>query len=375
MTLRVWPVSTLVVVTMTPGRTAPEESMTVPVRAPVLAVWAMRDGTNVMNSAMRRKFLTIPPPYLGNFEIGRILHLKSEISKYRIGLSHFAHSNLRFRISDLRCRIRPISKSLLRHAGFRPVLFEARVNSLDKHVRSPRPADGAIAGIEICRQPCAFDLLDRGPLVDHGLHPVANDCDHVAIFADLVLVTNSAVAGNDQRPALFLVFIHGLIQNGVQCLDKSLNGASIFDVDDRILSRGEQVARHDHIGPAEVHEAVAVGDGIGRPKHFHGFVVVILPPAALKERLARPTARWRRRQLAGRRAHAVQHIVMSNDRRPNAGIAERLPSGREERTDQAGIGAGFVNGGIPAGVLLTEIRVDDVLNRLISDKLPDGRND
>ncbi len=42
----------------------------------------------------------------GNFEIGRILHLKSEIRNLKLD----RQSNLIFRISDLRCRIRPISK-------------------------------------------------------------------------------------------------------------------------------------------------------------------------------------------------------------------------------------------------------------------------
>ncbi|PYS29226.1 MAG: hypothetical protein DMG11_09750 [Acidobacteria bacterium] len=42
----------------------------------------------------------------GNFEIGRILHLKSEIRNIRLDFE----SNWKFRISDLRCRIRPISK-------------------------------------------------------------------------------------------------------------------------------------------------------------------------------------------------------------------------------------------------------------------------
>src|SRR5436309_14230813 len=54
----------------------------------------------------------------GNCEIGRILHLKSEISKFRIGPRTWA-SNLRSRISDLRCRIRPISK--FRRIGVRLV--------------------------------------------------------------------------------------------------------------------------------------------------------------------------------------------------------------------------------------------------------------
>src|SRR5881296_2337828 len=43
-----------------------------------------------------------------DFEIGRILHFKSGISKFRIGPEP-SPSNLRFRITDLKCRIRPIS--------------------------------------------------------------------------------------------------------------------------------------------------------------------------------------------------------------------------------------------------------------------------
>jgi epoxyqueuosine reductase len=54
----------------------------------------------------------------GNFEIGRILHLKSEIRNFQIErAAKIRQSNLRFRISDLRCRIRPISKCLLQHTS------------------------------------------------------------------------------------------------------------------------------------------------------------------------------------------------------------------------------------------------------------------
>src|SRR5207247_9459393 len=103
-----WPVSTLVVVTMTPGRTAPEESMTVPVRAPVPAVWAMRDGTEIMNRTKQRLnnvLLTIPPPY---FDLGEAF--PSSQSSQRRGISP-RHSHL----------------LLLRCPGFWPALFEARV--------------------------------------------------------------------------------------------------------------------------------------------------------------------------------------------------------------------------------------------------------
>src|SRR5262245_59832774 len=52
-------------------------------------------------------------PQLGSkrkFEIGRILHLKIEIRNFKLDCAPIKQSNLRFRISDLRCRIRPISK-------------------------------------------------------------------------------------------------------------------------------------------------------------------------------------------------------------------------------------------------------------------------
>src|SRR5688572_18330955 len=47
-----------------------------------------------------------------DLEIGRILHLKSEPRNLKLDCAYRAlKSNLRFRVSDLRCRIRPISRS------------------------------------------------------------------------------------------------------------------------------------------------------------------------------------------------------------------------------------------------------------------------
>jgi hypothetical protein len=43
-------------------------------------------------------------------KIGQILHLKSEIGRYQIGLRIADSPIYDFEISDLRCRIRPISK-------------------------------------------------------------------------------------------------------------------------------------------------------------------------------------------------------------------------------------------------------------------------
>src|SRR6185295_15330864 len=65
------------------------------------------EGNNMLDSSS--------PEGSGNFEIGRILHLKSEIRNFQLNQSPGqAESNVIFRISDLRCRIRPISKCLLR---------------------------------------------------------------------------------------------------------------------------------------------------------------------------------------------------------------------------------------------------------------------
>src|SRR5437867_3978021 len=69
------------------------------------AVAAATDTINVT-----KKILFMGSSRAGNFEIGQILHLRSEISKFLIG-PRSRPSNLRFRISGLRCRIRPISKS------------------------------------------------------------------------------------------------------------------------------------------------------------------------------------------------------------------------------------------------------------------------
>src|SRR5881628_2182058 len=44
---------------------------------------------------LRKRMISASPK--GNFEIGRFLHLKSEIGRYRIGLSPLRQSNLRFR--------------------------------------------------------------------------------------------------------------------------------------------------------------------------------------------------------------------------------------------------------------------------------------
>ena len=61
MVVRVWPVSTLVAVTVAFGITAPEGSLTVPVKAPVPGVWAISDGTlsKEVKKSRRKTFLNL----------------------------------------------------------------------------------------------------------------------------------------------------------------------------------------------------------------------------------------------------------------------------------------------------------------------------
>src|SRR5262245_4142017 len=76
----------------------------------------MKSGSRVFPMAARPRHWTISRLLLRNkayleSEIGRILHLKSEIRNRRLDWRPHAacRSILEFRISDLRCRIRPIS--------------------------------------------------------------------------------------------------------------------------------------------------------------------------------------------------------------------------------------------------------------------------
>src|SRR3989442_1240651 len=97
-----------------------------------------------------------------NFEIGRILHLKSEIRNLELDWQ----SNLIFRISDLRCRIRPISRSLLLTA------FPGGVRTCDVAMNEGSPqamlvaaTTGFSAGIKAGYR-LALHVDDLGPPVD-----------------------------------------------------------------------------------------------------------------------------------------------------------------------------------------------------------------
>ena len=94
---------------------------------------------------------------------------------------------------------------------------------------------------------------------------------------------------DDQRAALFFVLVDCSVEYVVQSIDFALKAATVLNVDDWILRRGENIACDDHVGAPEMHKTVTVGYCGGFPERLDAFIVVILSPAALQERVGRPS--------------------------------------------------------------------------------------
>src|SRR6202012_5689746 len=107
------------------------------------------------------------------------------------------------------------------------------------------------------------------------------------ILGDFPFVAQTTMSGDDQRAALFIVLINSSVQNVVERLNLSLNAATTLEIDFRVSSGGKDITGCNHVGAAEMHNGVAVGDCVGLVKNLYRFSVVKLPPAALKERIAR----------------------------------------------------------------------------------------
>ena len=54
----------------------------------------------------------------------------------------------------------------------------------------------------------------------------------------------------------------------LSALNFSLQASAVFHIDERILCRGEDVARNDDIGAPKVNDAVAVGDRVRHAERF-----------------------------------------------------------------------------------------------------------
>src|SRR5262249_53509816 len=136
------------------------------------------------------------------------------------------------------------------------------------------------------------------------------------------------------------------------------NASAVFDLDSRIRGRGEYVAGHDHVRPAEMDNAVAIRDRIRLIEHFHGFAIVEFAPPGLYESVAGP-AFGSRLELS----QARLDVLMPHDGRALSRIRE-LP--REKRSDNAGVVSGGAKLRVTAREVGMEAGVDDELDRLLA---------
>ena len=158
---------------------------------------------------------------------------------------------------------------------------------------------------------------------------------------------------------------HRLREDVVEGSNLAIDGSSVRDVDERKSCGRKHVAGDDDVGAAEVHEAVAVGDGIWRPEELDGVAIV--------ERAAPFFEICVRRHSVGRRlpvVHAVGDVLMTHDRRPDAGPRELK---REEGPANAGIGTRRAELQIAACPVRMETRIGDELNGALAQPA-DGSN-
>ena len=151
-------------------------------------------------------------------------------------------------------------------------------------------------------------MIKSGAAVDHGLHTIADDDQHVAILGDLPFVGHASVSGNDHRAAVLVVLIHGPIEYEIQRPDFALQATAIFYIDEWILRRREDITSNNDIGPAEVHHTVAVGDRIRQRENLDRLFIVILSPTIFEVRIA---GRRRRRWLLI--LHSCLYILVADD--------------------------------------------------------------
>ncbi len=150
--------------------------------------------------------------------------------------------------------------------------------------------------------------------------------------------------------------------------DDAVDVAFAREVDRRVARDVEDVACRDHIRAPEEHEDVAVGMRRRLVHELNAFLVEVEILFFLEERVGRPRAERRGRRGACRRAHRLEHVLVSDDERaPRAFLAELL---REVSRDQLRAGLGDLQ--VAARVIRVGVRVDDQPNRLVAGDLPDG---
>src|SRR5205814_10164348 len=97
------------------------------------------------------------------------------------------------------------------------------------------------------------------PFLEHRLHAVADDRDHVAVFDDLELVADAAPAGNDAGAAFGELFGDGDVDDAIERFDHAVDVTAALQIDLGHPRRVEDVAGGDDVGATEPDHHVAVG--------------------------------------------------------------------------------------------------------------------
>src|SRR5437867_6969466 len=187
------------------------------------------------------------------------------------------------------------------------------VGGFDKHVRCPGAASRSVQWIVISRGSGSLHLLQSHSLFDHVLNPVANDNRHFAIINHVAHVAETSVSGNDQSASLLTVNRYDQVNNLVQPVNDALNAAARGQVDDGVAGCRENIAGTDHIRAAEENNGVAIGMRGRQMENFDALAVKKQLLFVAEESTRRPGIGRRRGPAAGRGAHPVENVFMSDD--------------------------------------------------------------
>src|SRR5437773_6848307 len=121
------------------------------------------------------------------------------------------------------------------------------------------------------------------------------------------LVSKKYMTGDHERSGLTLNNGHGSDSHRgdpFQGVDFTRDRAAMFDINHWKASGVVNIARHNHVRPAEEHNRVAVTVGRGLVKNFDTFAVEVHVPVVGVVDLRRPCGEWKLRALTGWSAHA-----------------------------------------------------------------------
>src|SRR5262245_20294876 len=93
---------------------------------------------------------------------------------------------------------------------------------LDKHVRRPRTGRRSITCVVIEARFCRLYLFHGHTFLDHVLHAITNDGDHVPIISNVSKVAESSMPRNDHSSAFIPGIRYRDVDDLVKCGDLAL---------------------------------------------------------------------------------------------------------------------------------------------------------